>query len=99
MNDAERPLLLEHAPTHGCEGGADEGDPVIDARAIPHKLRHGALLGAWTAVRPGEAMVLIAPHDPVPLLAKMAHKDPEAIEVEYLERGPEAWRVRVARTR
>lgn len=98
MNDPERPMLLEHSPAHGCEGGAgEEGDPVLDARTIPHAIRHGAVLGAWTAVRPGEAMVLVAPHDPVPLLAKMSHRDPEAIDVQYLERGPQAWRVRVAR--
>ncbi|MBK7721897.1 MAG: DUF2249 domain-containing protein [Austwickia sp.] len=97
MTDAERPMLLEHAG-HACECGPDDGgDPVLDARQIPHALRHGAVLGAWAAVRPGEAMILVAPHDPVPLLAKMAHRDPDVIGVEYLERGPQAWRLRVSR--
>lgn len=97
MNDAERPMLLEHSGP-GCDCGPDDGsDPVLDARQIPHALRHGAVLGAWAAVRPGAAMVLVAPHDPIPLLAKMSHRDPEAIGVEYLERGPEEWRVRVSR--
>ncbi len=99
MNDAERPMLLEQVTTHACGCGPDDhSDPVLDARTIPHAIRHGAVLGAWSAVRPGEAMVLVAPHDPIPLLAQMSQRDPTAIAVEYLERGPEAWRVRVART-
>ena len=72
-------------------------DPELDARAIPQAIRQATIFEALDAVRPGAAMVLVAPHDPLPLLAKIEQRDPGAFEVSYLERGPEAWRVRLVR--
>ncbi|MET9887440.1 DUF2249 domain-containing protein [Streptomyces sp. NPDC006430] len=77
----------------GC-GGSDDADvPELDARAVPHALRHATIFGALDAVPPGRAMVLVAPHDPLPLLAQIEARTPGAFEVEYVERGPEAWRL------
>lgn len=73
--------------------------PELDARLIPTPIRHGAILGALGQVAPGQAMVLVAPHDPLPLLAQIAEREGDAIGVSYLERGPEAWRVRLDRVR
>lgn len=82
----------------GCACGcSDSGIPELDVRAIPHALRHGTVFGALSAVRPGTAMVLIAPHDPKPLLAQIAEREGNAIEVTYLVEGPEAWHLRLAR--
>ncbi|MGW5970926.1 DUF2249 domain-containing protein [Streptomyces sp. NPDC055186] len=81
----------------GC-GGHDEADvPELDARAVPHALRHATVFGALDAVPAGRAMVLIAPHDPLPLLGQLERRDPGAFAVEYLERGPEAWRLLLTR--
>ena len=44
-------------------------------------------------------MVLVAPHDPLPLLDEIARVEDGAIEVSYLERGPEAWRLQLTRAR
>jgi uncharacterized protein (DUF2249 family) len=38
-------------------------------------------------------MVLVAPHDPLPLLAQIESRSPGLFSVDYLERGPEAWRI------
>jgi uncharacterized protein (DUF2249 family) len=38
-------------------------------------------------------MVLVAPHDPLPLLAQLEDRWPGQFEVDYLQRGPEAWRL------
>ncbi len=38
-------------------------------------------------------MVLVAPHDPLPLLAQAEERFPNTSTVEYLERGPQAWRL------
>jgi uncharacterized protein (DUF2249 family)/iron-sulfur cluster repair protein YtfE (RIC family) len=79
--------------TCGC-GGSDDADvPELDARAVPHALRHATIFGARDAVAPGRSMVLVAPHDPLPLLAQIEARDPGAFTFEYLERGPEAWRL------
>lgn len=77
----------------GC-GGSDDADvPELDARAVPHALRHATIFGALDAVPAGRAMILVAPHDPLPLLAQIEARDPGAFTFEYLERGPEAWRL------
>lgn len=87
----------------GC-GGHDEvpapgevARPVLDARQVPHHIRHATVFGALDAVRPGAGLELIAPHDPLPLLAQIDERDPGAFEVTYLERGPEVWRIALDR--
>lgn len=81
-----------------CNCGHEHGEPELDARAIPHAIRHATIFGALSAVQPGNSLILIAPHDPLPLLAQIHEREGEgAIEVSYLERGPEAWRLRLAR--
>ena len=67
--------------------------PELDARAVPHDIRHATIFGALSAVAVGGGMVLIAPHDPLPLLAQIEQREPGGFAVEYLERGPEAWRL------
>ncbi len=83
----------------GCAcGGHDEpGRPVLDARQVPHNIRHATVFGALDAVRPGAGLELIAPHDPLPLLAQIEQRNPGAFEVTYLERGPETWRLALDR--
>ncbi|MER5446410.1 DUF2249 domain-containing protein [Streptomyces sp. NPDC002764] len=77
----------------GC-GGSDETEvPELDVREVPHSLRHATVFGAIAAVPSGQSMVLVAPHDPLPLLAQIEDRHPGAFAVEYLQRGPEAWRL------
>ncbi|HRC12124.1 MAG: DUF2249 domain-containing protein [Candidatus Phosphoribacter baldrii] len=96
-------LTLTEVDSHadgGCACGEhDEQLPELDARVIPHAIRHGAIFGALGAVKPGKGMVLVAPHDPLPLLAQLAAREGDAVEVSYLQRGPEAWRLRLHRVR
>ena len=41
---------------------------------------------------------VIAPHDPVPLLAQAQDRYDGALAIEYLQRGPTEWRLRLVRT-
>jgi uncharacterized protein (DUF2249 family) len=78
-------------------GCADDGEPELDVRAIPHAIRHGAVFGAFGVLPVGGALRLVAPHDPKPLLGQLAERHDGTIEVTYLERGPEAWTLRLTR--
>jgi uncharacterized protein (DUF2249 family) len=82
----------------GC-GHQDEAGilPELDARAVPHAIRHATIFGALDSVEAGGGMVLVAPHDPLPLLAQLEQRSPGRFSVDYLEEGPEAWRVRFVR--
>jgi len=98
----ESHATLPMAPTHahaGCTCGEVDGHdaPVLDARAIPHAIRHAAILGALDSLPSGAALVLVAPHDPQPLLAQARARYPEGLGVEYLQREPEAWHIRLQR--
>lgn len=94
----QRSIPLTEAPSQdGCSCGHDHGVPELDARTIPHAIRHGAVLGALAQVRPGAAMILVAPHDPLPLLGQIAEREGENVRHSYVQRGPEAWRILLER--
>lgn len=83
-------------PSDGCGcGGHDAADPVLDVRTIPHAVRHGAVFGAFDAIAPGGSLILVAPHEPLPLLAQLAQRAP--IDVETLVDGPTEWHLRLTR--
>jgi uncharacterized protein (DUF2249 family) len=84
---------------HRCGCHEEEGTelPVLDARGIPHPIRHATIFGALDSVAPGRGLVLVAPHDPVPLLAQIEQRSPGEFVIEYLERGPGSWRLSMVR--
>lgn len=84
---------------HTCSCGESEpaGYPELDARSIPHAIRHATILGALETVEPGGGLALTAPHDPLPMLDQVAVRWPGRFSVDYLERGPERWRLALVR--
>jgi uncharacterized protein (DUF2249 family) len=75
----------------GCGERDDSRDVELDARVVPHAIRHATIFGALEGLGAGKALVLVAPHDPLPLLAQLEQRSPGTFEVSYLERGPVAW--------
>ena len=88
--------ITEKTSTCGC-GAAHDALPELDARQIPHAIRHAAIHGVVDALAPGAAVILVAPHDPLPLLAQVAERHGASVVVEYVERGPQAWKLKLAR--
>jgi len=83
----------------GC--GCNEVDvdmPELDVRTVPHAIRHATVIGAFDAIPAGGSLLLIAPHDPLPLLRQLSRRTGGAIAVSYEQRGPEAWHLRLTRT-
>ena len=73
-------------------------DPRLDVRDIPHgRQRHAYVLSALAAVPAGQALVLIAPHAPRPLLAEIEQRFPEQFDLEWLQEGPDVWQLRLYR--
>lgn len=88
-------IPVVQAAKGGCGCGCSHDElPELDARALPPAIRHGAILGALSSLAPGGSMVLIAPHDPLPLLAQVQEAFGDQIEYNYGDRAPEAVRVR-----
>jgi uncharacterized protein (DUF2249 family)/iron-sulfur cluster repair protein YtfE (RIC family) len=84
---------------HQCAcGGHDEaGLPELDARTIPHAIRHATIFGALDGLRPGAGLLLTADHDPLPLLAQLEQRAPGGYTVDYREAGPDVWQLELVR--
>ena len=68
-----------------------------DARAIPHRLRHPAVLGAASSLNVGEGFDLVAPHVPTPLLNQIDQL-PFTFQHTLLEQSEGFARVEILRT-
>ena len=71
--------------------------PVIDVRAIPPFERHPRIFGLINALQVEESLMIISDHDPRPLRYQIETRYPGLVSWEYLEQGPEVWRVRIVR--
>jgi uncharacterized protein (DUF2249 family) len=74
------------------------GAVELDVRPIPPRDKHRRIHATFDALAPGEAMVIVNDHDPKPLYYEFAAERSGQFAWEYLERGPEVWRVRITRT-
>ncbi len=81
-----------------CGGHDDAGLPELDVRVIPHAIRHATIFGALDGLRPGAGLLLVADHDPLPLLAQLEQRARGAFAVSYRESGPEVWRLELSRS-
>jgi uncharacterized protein (DUF2249 family) len=55
------------------------------------------ILGTFDVLRPGEAFVLVTDHASTPLYYQFFHERTHQFDWEYLEAGPETWRVRISK--
>ena len=72
-------------------------DPELDVRDHPPARRHDMILSTYEELRGGAGFVLVNDHDPKPLYYQFAAEYPDQFTWEYLESGPEIWRVRIGR--
>lgn len=82
----------------GCGEAHGAGHPELDVQTIPHAIRHATLFGALDSLASGQGVIFRATHDPVPLLRQLEERAPGAFAVDYLEAGPEQWRLQFVRT-
>jgi len=73
-------------------------DRVVDVRAEIPRTRHELIFSTFATLPAGTAFVLVNDHDPKPLYYQLAAENPGEFTWEYLDEGPEVWRVRVGRT-
>lgn len=71
--------------------------PAIDVRTIPPPGRHPLIFKTFADLGAGESFVLVNDHDPKPLQYQFMYEHEGRYEWEYLESGPEVWRVRIGK--
>ncbi len=94
---AEQHRIL-HAMHESPHSGA-EASPrgIVDVRRLVPRERHPLIFAAFEALKPGEDFMLVNDHDPKPLYYQFQAERPGEFTWDYLERGPEVWRVRIGK--
>lgn len=70
---------------------------LLDVRVLPPAQRHELIFRTLDELPGGAAITLVNDHDPKPLHYQLEATKPGQFSWEYMERGPDAWRVRIAR--
>jgi uncharacterized protein (DUF2249 family) len=70
----------------------------IDVRTVAPRDRHPLIFSTFHGLATGQAMELVNDHDPRPLYYQFAAQMPGQFTWDYLEHGPEVWRVAITRT-
>ena len=69
----------------------------LDVRQLVPAQRHQTIFATWHRLAPGTGFVLVNDHDPKPLYYQFDAEHSGEFTWEYLESGPETWRVRIGR--
>lgn len=72
---------------------------VFDVREIPGRVKHAQIFQRWQDLPVGEFFVLLNDHDPVPLRYQFEGEFKGAYAWDYLEKGPEEFRVKITKLR
>jgi uncharacterized protein (DUF2249 family) len=70
-------------------------DQTLDVRAIPPSDKHPTIFDTFDELASGEHFVIINDHDPKPLYYQFQAERSGEMEWEYLQEGPEVWKVKL----
>lgn len=75
----------------------NENEQTIDLRLLPPGQRHALVFGAFDRLDHNGGMILVNDHDPQPLHYQLEKLFAGTLSWEYLEQGPDVWRVRIGK--
>jgi uncharacterized protein (DUF2249 family) len=80
-----------------CE--ATDNSPIeeLDVRSLVPARRHETAFQRIEGLAFGASFVLINDHDPNPLYDQLEAEYPNQFSWDYMEKGPEVWRVEIGR--
>lgn len=73
-------------------------DPILDVRSEIPARRHELIFQTYYDLSDGSAFVLVNDHDPKPLYYQFEAEHTGQFTWQYLEQGPQTWKVRIGRT-
>ncbi|MCP5098284.1 MAG: DUF2249 domain-containing protein [Chloroflexi bacterium] len=73
-------------------------ETILDIRPVLPKDRHPKIFTLFENLASGESFILINDHDPKPLFYQFQAERTGQFTWEYLEEGPDDWRVRIGRS-
>jgi uncharacterized protein (DUF2249 family) len=76
---------------------SNKQDNVVDVRTLVPAQRHARIFQLVDELAAGAAFTLVNDHDPKPLYYQLEAEYPHQFSWTYLERGPDVWRVEIAK--
>jgi uncharacterized protein (DUF2249 family) len=70
---------------------------TVDVRQIAPRDRHPLIFSTFRSLAKGNAMQLVNDHDPRPLYFQFQAELPGKFAWDYLEAGPDTWRVSITK--
>lgn len=71
---------------------------ILDVRQEAPARRHSLIFETFDSLGSGEAFTLVNDHDPKPLRYQFEAEHAGEFTWDYLEEGPEAWRVNIGKS-
>ena len=94
-------VRIGKAPSSRLGGAATVPGPgaeeELDVRVLPHGGRHESIFATYDALTPGTGFILVNDHDPKPLRYQFEEQHGDGYTWDYIEMGPEVWRVRITK--
>jgi uncharacterized protein (DUF2249 family) len=76
---------------------SDASTTRVDVRTIAPRERHPLIFSTFRGLPAGVAMELVNDHDPKPLYYQFQAELPGGFAWDYLEAGPDTWRVSITK--
>jgi uncharacterized protein (DUF2249 family) len=70
---------------------------TVDVRQIAPRDRHPLIFSTFHGLPAGQSMQLVNDHDPKPLYYQFQAEMPGGFSWDYLEAGPDTWRVSITK--
>lgn len=70
---------------------------IIDVQKIVPAERHGLIFRNFDGLTEGQSLIIVNDHDPRPLLRQFQETRPDQFQDEYLQAGPQVWKVKITR--
>lgn len=70
---------------------------TVKATEYPPQLKHKVIFETFNNLHPGEAMLLINDHDPIPLHFQFNSMHPGKFTWKYIEQGPTNFQVKIGK--
>ena len=77
---------------------SDALSKTIDVRQIAPRDRHPLIFDTFDDLPAGGTFILVNDHDPQPLYYQFLHVREGQFTWDYVEQGPDTWRVQIGKT-
>ena len=72
-------------------------EPILDVTKLAPAVKHSTIFAHVDALQDGESFIIHNDHDPKPLYYQFKAESQAEFSWEYLEQGPEVWRVAIGK--